>query len=158
MDDLAQAHVTVTLTEGFEPFAVNCIVDPLVTGAVQVIVTDGSLFPGAKVPPEGFTDAMPEVVTDHVIGVPPRFDTVTEVAVGAVQLPASTAVGLTLSAAGTGVAVGNGVAVRVGVGIRVGVAVTVAVAFGVGLALGTPGDDVGDVVEVVATAVALGCT
>ncbi len=89
--------------------------------------------------------------TDHVIGLPPPFDTVMGVAEGEAQLPASTLVGVTLSAAGKGVAVGRGVGVRVGAGVAVG--------RGVGLAAGFPEDGVavGNVV-VVPAAVALGCS
>jgi hypothetical protein len=116
-----------------------------------VIVTE-SLPPGARVPPEGLAKAIPEVSADHVIEVPPRFDTEMAVVEGEVQLPASTLVGVTLSAAGEGVAVGRGVAVRVGDGVAVG--------FGVGLAVGVPngGVAVGDVVGDVSTAVAFGCS
>lgn len=89
--------------------------------------------------------------TDHVIWLPPRFDTVMGVAEGWPQIPASTLVGVTLSAAGEGVAVGRGVGVRVGAGVAVG--------RGVGLAAGFPEDGVavGNVV-VVSVAVALGCS
>ena len=99
---------------------------------------------------------MPKGFRDHVIGLPPGFDTDTAVVEGALQLPASTLVGVTPSVAGNVVAVGNGVAVRAGVGV----AVNAAVGLGVGLASGFPGDDVviGDVVGFVPTAVVLGCT
>jgi len=120
-----------------------------------VIVT-GSLPCGARVSPERLEEARPKVFSDHVIGLPPRFDTDMAVVEGALQLPASTLVGVTPSVAGNGVAVGDGVGVRVGVGV----AVNAAVGLGVGLATGFPGDDVviGDVVGFVPAAVVLGCT
>ena len=131
---------------------------PLVTGAVQVSVT-GVLPPGPRVPPEGLAEAISGGVTAHVIELPPRFETVIGVVEGFAQFPASTLVGVTLSAAGEGVAVGRGVALRVGGGV----AVCVAVGLGVGLAPGLPGDGVAvgdvpalvDVSEGVPTAVVL---